>query len=411
MEYGCIGEKLRHSFSKEIHSALADYSYDLVELAKDEVDKFFENRQFKAINVTIPYKETALPHLDYISDEAKQIGAVNTVVNKDGKLYGYNTDFFGMLRLAERMQIEVQGKTVAVLGSGGTSKTATAVSAFLGAKQILKVSRTPKESFITYEALYAMAEQIDVIINTTPVGMYPEIYKSPVDVNEFVNLSGVIDAVYNPLCSKLVTDAENKGIKASGGLYMLVAQAALAVEKFIDVTVSNEKIDAVYNSLLKAKENIVLIGMPSAGKTTVGKLLAKELGKEFFDSDVVLEKNQRKTIPEIFKEKGEAYFRELEKNTVFMLAQKNSAVIATGGGVILNGENIEMLKENGKIIFLDRPLNLLFGTNDRPLSKNKADVEKLYNERYDKYKACADFIIDASGSLEETVNKILKVSV
>lgn len=409
MEYGCIGEKLGHSFSKEIHNALATYNYELKELEKTEVDAFMKSHDFKAINVTIPYKQTVIPYLDFISDEAKAIGAVNTVVNKNGKLYGFNTDFFGMKSLIERTGIEINKKKVAILGGGGTSKTAEAVSKALGAEVIYKISRNSKAGFITYDELYNISDTIDVIINTTPVGMYPDIYISAVEVERFKNLSGVIDAVYNPLRSKLVSDALENNIKAVGGLYMLVAQAAAAVEKFIDTKITTENIEKVFKNLFNKKENIVLIGMPSSGKSTVGNMLAEKLGRAFFDSDKLVESTQNMTIPDIFKAEGEAYFRNCETEAVFELSKNNSSVIATGGGVVLNKKNIELLKENGKVFFLDRPLEMLLTTDDRPLSSNKADLEKRYNERYDLYRTSADVVIDGSGTVDEVVNQILRV--
>ncbi|MBR2877088.1 MAG: shikimate dehydrogenase [Clostridia bacterium] len=409
MEYGCIGERLAHSFSKEIHNQLADYKYELKEIEKENVDSFMKEHDFKAINVTIPYKETVIPYLDSISDEARKIGAVNTIVNKNGKLFGYNTDFFGMKSLIEKAGIVIKGKTVAVLGSGGTMKTACAVSEALGAKKIYKVSRTAKDDFITYEMLYEKSDCVDVIINTTPVGMYPAIYASAVDVERFKNLSGVVDAVYNPLRSKLVFDALKRNIKAVGGLYMLVKQAAVAVEHFINVTVSENDVERVFSSLFSEKENIVLTGMPSCGKTTVGEILSKELNKRFYDSDKLVEENEKCPIPEIFRNSGEAYFRECEAKAVFELSKNTSSIISTGGGVILNPQNMELLKENGRVFFLDRPLEKLITTDDRPLSSNKSDLEKRYNERYDLYKSTCDVVIDVSGIIEETVDRILRV--
>ncbi len=410
MQYGCIGKKLGHSFSKEIHNALTDYTYELCEIPEEKIAEFMKKSDFKAINVTIPYKETVIPYLDVISDEAKQIGAVNTIVNKNGVLYGYNTDFFGMKLLIEKADIEIKNKTVAVLGSGGTSKTANAVVNSLGARSVYKVSRNAKGDFISYDELYSLSDNIDVIINTTPVGMYPDIYKSAVEVNKFNKLCGVVDAVYNPLRSKLVSDALSLGIKAVGGLYMLVAQAALAVEKFIEKEINEKEIENVYLALLKSKENIVLIGMPSCGKTTVGNILAKKMNREIFDSDLLVEETENTTIPEIFKVKGEEYFRSREAAAIFTLSKNNSAVISTGGGVVLNKKNIELLKENGKIFFLDRPLEKLITTSDRPLSSNKEALEKRYNERYSLYREYADVIIDASGNLDDVVNQILKVT-
>ena len=410
MEYGCIGKKLGHSFSKEIHNALTDYTYELCEIPEEKLDEFMKKSDFKAINVTIPYKEKVIPHLAFISDEAKQIGAVNTIINKNGVLYGYNTDFYGMKMLIEKAGINIKNKTVAILGSGGTSKTANAVVKFLGAKEVYKVSRNAQGDFISYDGLYDISDNIEVIINTTPVGMYPDIYNSAVDVKRFKNLSGVVDAVYNPLRSKIVSDALSLGVKAVGGLYMLVAQAAAAVEKFIDIDVSEKEIERVYNSLFKSKENIVLIGMPSCGKTTVGNILAEKLNREFLDSDILIEKTEKTTISEIFKTKGEQYFTNKETEAILTLSKNNSSVISTGGGVVLNKKNIDLLKENGKVFFLDRPLEVLITTSDRPLSSNREDLEKRYNERYNLYREYADVVIDASGNIENVVNQILKVT-
>ena len=407
MEYGCIGEKLGHSFSKEIHSALASYEYSLKELRREELSCFFKNKDFKAINVTIPYKQDVIEYLDWISDEAKSINAVNTIVNKNGKLYGYNTDFYGLKALIERENISLKGKKVAVLGSGGTSNTAFAVSSFLEAQTIFKVSRSKKTGYITYDELYENYNDCEIIINTTPCGMYPKIGVSAVDLEKLTKVEAVFDAVYNPLQSKLISDAKAKNITAVGGLYMLVSQAAFAVEKFIDASVDNVKVEEIFKNLYKDKMNITLIGMPASGKTSVGKLLSERLNKNFVDSDDKIIKKENKTIPEIFKDSGEAYFRNIEKNVIKELSILNSQVISTGGGVILNSENIENLKANSRVYFLDRPLDMLVTTQDRPLSSNRADLEKLYNERYALYKSSADVIIDGSKTVEE-VAKIIE---
>lgn len=406
MDYGCIGEKLSHSFSKEIHNALTDYDYQLLELKREELKTFFTERSFKAINVTIPYKLDVIPYLDWISDEARAINAVNTIVNRNGRLYGYNTDFYGLKGLIERKVKSFKGKTVAILGSGGTSNTAFAVANSLEAEKVIKVSRKKQEGYITYDELYESYSNCEIIINTTPCGMYPKAGVAAVDVNNFPNIEAVFDAVYNPLKSKLILDAEKKGIIADGGLYMLVSQAAYAVEKFIDTTVSLEKIEEVFNKIYKDKMNVVLIGMPASGKSSVGKELEKLLSKSFVDSDIVLSENAEKTISEIFSEYGEAYFRELEKDTIKNISSENSHIIATGGGAILNYENIENLKSNGRIYFLDRPLSMLLTTDDRPLSSNRADLEKRYNERYELYRKYADVIIDGSGCVKEVAKRI-----
>lgn len=406
MDYGCIGEKLSHSFSKEIHNALTDYDYQLLELKREELEAFFTERSFKAINVTIPYKLDVIPYLDWISDEARAINAVNTIVNRNGKLYGYNTDFYGLKGLIERKIKSFKGKTVAILGSGGTSNTAFAVANSLDAQNVVKVSRKKQEGYITYDELYESYSNCEIIINTTPCGMYPKAGVSAVDINRFLCVEAVFDAVYNPLKSKLILDAEKKGIIADGGLYMLVSQAAYAVEKFIDTSVSLEKIEEVFKKIYKDKMNVVLIGMPASGKSSVGKELEKMLSKTFVDSDTVLSENAEKTIPEIFNEHGEAYFRELEKVTIKNISSENSHIIATGGGAVLNCENIENLKSNGKIYFLDRPLSMLLTTDDRPLSSNRADLEKRYNERYELYRKYADVIVDGSGCVSEVAKRI-----
>ncbi len=406
MEYGCIGEKLGHSFSKEIHNALTDYDYSLKELKREELAGFFENKEFKAINVTIPYKQDVIPYLDWISDEAKAINAVNTIVNKDGKLYGYNTDFYGLKALVERENVALKDKKVVILGSGGTSNTAFAVADFMGASDILKVSRNKKEGYITYEELYDNFSDCNIVINTTPCGMYPKVGFSAIDLEKLPMVEAVFDAVYNPLKSKLVLDARKKGITAVGGLYMLVSQAAFAVEKFIDLPVDNNKVEAIFKNLYKDKMNIALIGMPASGKTTVGKALAEHLNKKFVDSDDEIINTENKSIPDIFKASGEAYFRNVEKAVIKEISMFNSQVISTGGGAVLSSENIENLKSNSRVYFLNRPLDMLVTTSDRPLSSNRADLEKRYNERYELYKASADVVIDGSKTIEEVAKLI-----
>lgn len=407
MEYGCIGEKLGHSFSKEIHNALADYEYSLKELKREELPEFFRNKDFKAINVTIPYKQDVIEYLDWVSDEAKSINAVNTIVNKGGRLYGYNTDFYGLKALIERENVSLKGKKVVVLGSGGTSNTAFAVASFMKAKPVLKVSRTKKEGYITYDELYKEYSDCEIIINTTPCGMYPETGVSAVDLNKLPKVEAVFDAVYNPLESKLILDAKKRNITAVGGLYMLVSQAAYAVERFIDAPVDNNKVEEIFQNLYKQKMNIALVGMPASGKTSIGKVLCQRLNKAFVDSDEEIVKREKRSIPEIFSQEGEGYFRNVEKNVIKDISMLNSQVISTGGGAILNPGNIENLKGNSRIYFLDRPLKMLITTSDRPLSSNKEDLEKRYKERYELYKASADVIVDGSKTIEE-VAKIIE---
>lgn len=400
MKYGLIGEKLGHSFSKTVHSKIADYEYELCEIAKDDLDGFMKSRDFCGINVTIPYKEAVIKHLDFVSEEAKEIGAVNTVVNKNGKLYGYNTDFYGLKSLIEKNDIEICGKTALILGSGGTSKTANAVLKSLGVKEIFTVSRNGGEGYITYEEAYS--KNAEVIINTTPVGMYPKTNDQPIKLDSFNNLEAVVDVVYNPLKTKLIIDAQSRGIKAAGGLYMLYAQAVKAAEIFCDKEIKAD----VFNDILKEKQNIVLIGMPSCGKTTLGKMLAKGFNKKFIDTDEEIIKKVGITIPEIFKKHGEEYFRNLESEVIKELSQNQSLVIATGGGAILRRENIDLLKQNGKIIFIDRPLDLLITTLDRPLSSNRELLEERYFERYATYCFSCDVRINADGDINTNLERV-----
>lgn len=406
MEYGCIGEHLGHSFSKEIHNALADYDYQLKELSPEELKGFFEEKSFKAINVTIPYKLDVIQYLDWISEEAKAINAVNTIVNKNGKLYGYNTDFYGLKGLIERQGVTLEGKSVVILGSGGTSNTAYAVAKSMGASSVLKVSREARKGYITYSQLYENHSRVDVIINTTPCGMYPNTGKSAVELDKLQGVQAVFDAVYNPLSSRLVLDAKAKGITAVGGLYMLVSQAAYAVEKFIDAPVDAQRVEEIFRNLYKDKMNIVLIGMPASGKSTVGKALAESLSKAFVDSDASIVEADGRSIPEIFSQSGENAFRKIESDVIYELSKGNKKIIATGGGAVLNKKNIENLKGNGRVYFIDRPLELLVTTDDRPLSSNRADLEKRYNERYSLYTEYADVCIDGSGAVEEVAKRI-----
>lgn len=406
MEYGCIGEKLTHSFSKEIHALLFDYDYKIKEISKDELCEFMTEKDFKAINVTIPYKQDVIPYLDWISDTAKAIGAVNTIVNRNGKLYGYNTDFSGMTALIKRQGIEIKNKIVLVLGSGGTSKTAVAVANILGARRVIRVSRTAKEDCITYEEAYKNFADAEVIINTTPCGMYPNIIGEPINLDGFTKIEAVVDAIYNPLSSNLVIKAKDKGINATGGLYMLVAQAAVAAELFIDATVSEEKIYEVYKKIVATKRNIVLAGMPSCGKSTIGKRLAKELNMQFIDTDEQIVKLAGKPISQIFEDLGEDGFRDIESQVIAGISAKQNCIIATGGGAVLREQNVTLLKGNGTIYFIDRPLELLITTNDRPLSSNRDDLIKRYNERYDIYCNTADRKIKNDGEIKSVIDTI-----
>lgn len=408
MRYGLLGERLGHSFSRDIHNSLCNYSYDLIEVARDELERFIEEKDFGGINVTIPYKETVIPYLDKIDDKAKAIGAVNTIVNRGGELIGYNTDFFGMVKLIDHAKIDLKDKVVAILGTGGTSKTALAVAEHLGGREIFKVTRSAKDGAISYEELYQMADRVDVIINTTPSGMFPDINSSAVDISRFTSLSGVIDAVYNPLRTKLIIDAQKRGIRAEGGLYMLVAQAVRASELFIGESYDEKTIDKIYKRILREKENIVLIGMPASGKSTIGRILEKKLSRKTFDSDKIIERNEKRSIPEIFRHSGEAVFRDIEAEVITKLSLEVGAIISTGGGSILRQESVDNLKKNGRLYFIDRPLSQLIPTSSRPLASTAEDIEKRFNERYGIYSSAADVRIDADGSAPMAADKIIK---
>ena len=409
MQYGLIGEKLGHSFSAEIHQKLKSNPYTLCELAEDEIPAFLAAKDFSAINVTIPYKTTVIPYLSHISEQARAIGAVNTVVNRGGELWGYNTDFFGMQALLAHAGIPVKDKKVAILGTGGTSKTAHAVAEFLGAKEILTVSRRAGDGVVTYAELTEAHTDVQVIINTTPVGMYPNADGCPVSLSAFDRLEGVIDAIYNPLRTKLVLEAQGKGIKAEGGLYMLVAQAVRASEFFLDCAYDTQTTENIYRDLLQKTENIVLSGMPGAGKSTVGKRLAEVLKRDFFDLDEEIVRVAGCPISDIFANEGEAAFRNLETRILSeVLSHKKNIVLATGGGAILRDENVDLLHRNGKIYFIDRPLAALLPTPDRPLASSAEDIRRRYEERYALYCATADCRIDGDGSIDEVAERIRK---
>ena len=416
MEYGLIGERLPHSFSKEIHGRCADYDYRLTELAPDEIDGFLKAKDFKAINVTIPYKQTVIPYLDEIDVAAKEIGAVNTVVHKNGKLYGYNTDFYGMVFLIRRIGISLSGKKVLILGTGGTCRTARAVAKDAKAAQIITVGRSAGAD-VSYEEAYASHADAEVVINTTPCGMYPyadgtaERAGTPLDLSRFPRLCGVVDAVYNPLRTNLVLDATERGIPAEGGLAMLVAQAVKACRIFLGRNFEGmeDEADRIYRQIAAEKENIVLTGMPGSGKSTVGKALAEALGRPFVDTDQVIVQRAGKPIAQIFDEIGEGGFRDLETQAVRDSANQSAGcIIATGGGAILRDENLRALRRTGRIYFLDRALEALLPTDDRPLASTAEAIRKRYSERYERYCSTCDCRVAVDESVEHTVEFIRK---
>ena len=348
-----------------------------------------------------------IPYLKEISPEAALCGAVNTVVNREGELYGYNTDLMGMRALLEKGGIAVTGKKVLILGSGGTSGTALALCKSLGAERVHLVSRTGRDGCITYEEAYTLTDT-EVILNTTPCGMFPNADACPVTLSRFPQLCGVADAIYNPLKTKLILEAEKRGLPAIGGLYMLVAQGVYAAAVFTDTPALVERIEPIYTSLLREKQNIVLLGMPGCGKSTLGKALAAESGRPFFDSDDTILTRTGRTPAQIIREDGEAAFRDEEAAAIAALSTLQGAVIATGGGAVLREENVENLRANGVLLFLDAPLETLQAGGDRPLSADPDALARRYGERYEKYLAAAHIRIPITRNVSENLAAIKK---
>ena len=407
MEYGLIGEHLSHSFSKMIHERVASYQYELHEVAKDDLHSFMMNKEFKAINVTIPYKQDVIPYLDELSPLAKDIGAVNCITNKNGYLKGYNTDVLGFIELVKYSNIDVKNKNALVLGNGGASKAIQAGLKQLGIKSILIASILNEEGTIPYEDIY-LHQEIEIIVNTTPVGMYPNNNNKIIDVSKFNKLEGFIDVIYNPINTVTVLEATEKGIKAIGGLYMLVAQAVKAIEIFLDTKIEDNVISKIYNEIKNDNSNIVLIGMPSSGKSAIGKLIAEKLNLEFIDTDEYIINKIQMPIKDYFAKYGEDKFRELEHLVVEEIYKYTPKVISTGGGIIKNKSNIDLLKQNGIIYFINRPLDKLFPSNDRPLSSNKDDLINLYNTRLPLYKRYSDIEINNDDDINKAYLEILK---
>ena len=401
-KFALIGKTLKHSYSKKIHSMLGSYTYDLVELEPQELKSFVLKKEYKGFNITIPYKKDIIAFLDEIDERAKKIGAVNTVVCKNGKLFGYNTDFDGMIYALKSAKIEVGQKNVLILGSGGTSNTAKAVAEFLGAKTIKILSRSGEINYQNYDKT---AKETQIVINTTPVGMYPDNYACLIDLACFNNLEGVLDVVYNPAMTMLLKKAKDLGVKHINGLPMLVAQAKFASELFLDNKLDDSLTENVIKKLSKESKNLVLIGMPACGKTTIGKMVAQILEKEFIDTDAVIEQKAGKSIAEIFAEDGEEYFRKIESEVLMEVGKLANKVISTGGGVVKKSQNYFSLKQNGVIVWIDRSLDEL-SCEGRPLSKDKQTIERLYMERKDSYAFFADAKIKNEGELEIVVKGV-----
>lgn len=398
---GLIGRRLGHSFSPEIHSYLADYEYTLYEMEEEEVGEFLKNCPLDALNVTIPYKKTVMPYLTNISETAMKIGSVNTIVKKPDGLYGYNTDYYGFSYMVNISGIKIKDKKVLVLGSGGASLTVIAVLTDMGAKEVITISRTGENN---YENISRHADA-DVIVNTTPVGMYPNNGVSPVDLTVFKKLSGVLDLIYNPSVTKLLYDAKMFGIPCINGLSMLSAQAKRACEFFLSTDIEEDPTPDIVKNIEGKLKNIVLIGMPGCGKSTAGKLLSEKLDRMFVDTDEIIVKNSEMPIPEIFSLYGEEEFRKREHTAAEEAGKTTGTVIATGGGIITREENYYPLHQNSYIVWLQRDTSCL-PVDGRPISQ-KNDINELYKKRAPLYEKFADVTVQVSENADETVQRII----
>lgn len=404
MKCGLLGRKLGHSYSPEIHRHLGDYEYTLMEREPETLDDFFAACDFDAINVTIPYKETVMKYCHEIDSAARTVGSVNTIVKKDGKLFGYNTDYVGFRSMLERLT-DVKGKKVLVLGSGGSSKTVCAVVRDTGGTPVV-ISRTGENNYENISRHYA---DTDVIVNTTPVGMYPNNLVSPVSLDEFTSLSAVVDIIYNPSKTKLLLDAERLGIPCVNGLYMLVAQAKRASELFCGTDIPDSANDKIAGAIRRELLNLVIVGMPGSGKSVVGKALAQKLGREFEDADEYITRTVGRTPKEIIETDGEAEFRRIESDTLRELCKLSSRVIATGGGAVTVDANFDIIRQNSVVVWLKRDLSLL-SSKGRPLSAGGADaIARLYEKRRGAYEAICDFSVESTGIVTKTADEILHI--
>ena len=409
MEYGLIGEGLSHSFPEMIYQKTGLVSYEVQGLSPEQADAFIRTRDFRGINVTGPCRRTVLPLLDEISGQARRLGAVDTIVNKEGKLTGYNTEYFGLKSLILKTGLDLKDRKVLILGTGETGRTAHAVVTDLDCAQIYKACRSGKEGAVTCEEIYEKCADAEIVINTTASGMYPRLDDCPLDLDRLPSVRGVIDVICNPLRTALVLEAQKRGIPAAGGLYMLTARVVRSAELFTDSGIALGSIDRIYNEVLNSRRNIVLTGMSLAGKTTVGTLLSKTLGRELADTDDMIVETEQRPITDIFAVDGEGYFRDVETEMTRRLSPKTGMIIATGGGVILRQQNIDALKKNGVIIFLDRPLEQILPADDRPLANTRDKVVALHKKRYPTYCSTCDYRVPNGISPEDVMARIFKV--
>lgn len=404
MIYGLLGKTLRHSYSKIIHERMADYTYDLYETPEEGLEALIRRPDMGGFNVTIPYKQTVIPFCDELTPAARAIGSVNTLYHDAaGRLIGDNTDYFGFSYMARRAGISFAGRKVVIFGSGGTSLTARRVAADEGAREVVIVSRSGENNYDNLDR-HADAE---ILINTTPVGMYPKNEGALIDIARFPQCCGVLDVVYNPLKTNLILAAEDAGIPATGGLPMLVAQAAPAVERFSGRAIREAVIEKTLDTLTREVRNLVLVGMPGCGKSSIGRLAAERAGRAFYDTDDLVVEMAGCSIPEIFAAQGEAAFRDLEAKAVAQAARERGGVIATGGGVLLREENRRALRQNSRIVYLDRALDAL-PTDGRPISQTRK-LEDIYRERLPLFTGVSDVTVANDAAPEAVAARVLEV--
>lgn len=403
MQCGLLGRKLGHSYSPQIHKFLGNYTYDLIECEPEDLESFFKENSCAGLNVTIPYKKDVLPFCDELTQTAQLLGSVNTIIRtEDGRRIGHNTDYFGFSSMLHRSGLQVAGKKVLVLGSGGASVTVCAVLKNEGAN-IVVISRSGKDN---YENLIKHKDA-SVIVNTTPVGMFPNNGESPLSLDHFPDLEGVLDLIYNPSRTKLILDAQSRGLVACNGLWMLVAQAKESAQWFTGTSISNTVIETIHSKLSAQMKNIILVGMPGCGKSTIGQQLAQASGRQFIDADEAIVNDAGIGIPEIFEQYGEKGFRRIETRVLLQLGKLSGTVIATGGGCVTRPENYELLHQNGTIYFIKRDTKDL-PMDGRPLSLS-GDLQKMYEVRLPLYRAFADAEISNDKGIGDAVDMILKL--
>ena len=406
MRRGLIGEHLGHSYSQRIHETLGGYPYELIEVAPQDLDAWMKNKDFAALNVTIPYKKAVIPYLEELDERARRIGAVNTIVNDHGRLIGKNTDYYGCRFMLEQAGIEIQGRKVILLGNGGAAQAVQAVLEDLGAAAIVKVKRNPSPETLTYEEAYRDHSGAQVIVNTSPVGMFPAQEGLPVELDRFPQLESVADVIYNPHRTRLIVEAQKRGCRTATGLSMLTAQAAEAIEAFIGKPVAPESILRMTAELAREKMNLVLIGMPGCGKSTIARKLAEISGRPAVDIDQRIVERIGMPIRDFFVQQGEARFRQIEAEILKEVTLQTGQIIATGGGIVKDWENVRRLRQSGKVYFLDRSLDQLETDPSRPLSSSREALRQLYDQRIDLYRAACDQQIENNGTADQTARRL-----